>query len=1085
MRLSLSEHTLDINVHRCDVGQFDFSEVEEYVLALTGDRDYQYKAIKDILIYLWGGAYASLAELAKENYRRKPAIQQRFHSEEHFLRMLPLPDRISGVCHQATGTGKSYVMFAIAHLSILLGKVRRVLILGPSSTVIESGLREKFKEYLYGEKGTELKLKLPDRLRNKVIRLLNCNDPIEDSSIVIENINAIYNRDRNSIGDTLFNHGSEVLVLSDEVHHAYSHLTFTGEAAEYDFEAGSEGGGDVRDERLWMKFIREEAMIRRHIGFTGTPYNRDDYFPDVIANYSIKDAIDEKIIKRINPILKTETDEGDADLTLKQRFEQILATHAENKTKFSYRNHSGRQKVKPITIFIHPTQAAAEKNSDEFVKVLADDMRARDRSLEGMARSALEQAAREKVIVVISRLGEGEYRQKLDQIEETDSDKVGGKVEFIFAVNKLSEGWDVDNVFQIVPSEERVFNSKLLISQVLGRGLRLPRKVNVADIQFNYPVVTITNHEKFAHHIMELLDEVTECELRLSSNVLAQPDQKRYSHNFNLFNLEYLPSTRVEPRTGDEGAEEGGHRELLLAPSADKLGVRVTYLQGVKRFELSKDFFTVDQVVLDIERRFKNTAFETHHFDFGDGMVLNNTPTAEDIEIVIRAAMNKAGIEGDLLSRENRQAIEIHFNQFLPRGKKKVIRENIEGAIKCVATTSIQQVSARAGGLEHELSVFLSEDFEAELTEDNRFVLHEITNADGQQSFGTTWLQSQEGFNRDYIRQLAPFKRLYAVNPSLFRTPQDLVIASHEPERLFLFQLIENSKFVSSWVKSPDREFYSLDYEYWKGGKDRVRRSFNPDFFIRTKLTDYLDQFSVHHMPATVDRLRHFQDQGVEELVFVIEVKSDDDNSDETRAKTRYGEEHFSALNRRLRVTNPIDLPVPFRSSLSQLYGFWVLRPVRFSSWFGHLRTGTIAFELSLPHVMPEERVDADHWAAIQSRVVEDWGADSLQSKLCAAIVSELGKPPRRFRLSELPELVGRQAPDRDVDLAAMYLASPRVRLLRLTFELIDEDGESHSVSPPALVRGIQEDALEHPVTNEIVEGFREKIVMYLEDAST
>jgi hypothetical protein len=84
-----------------------------------------------------------------------------------------------------------------------------------------------------------------------------------------------------------------------------------------------------------------------------------------------------------------------------------------------------------------------------------------------------------------------------------------------------------------------------------------------------------------------------------------------------------------------------------------------------------------------------------------------------------------------------------------------------------------------------------------------------------------------------------------------------------------------------------------------------------------------------------------------------------------------------------------------------------------------------------------------------------------------------------------LPELVGRQAPDRDVDLAAMYLASPRVRLLRLTFELIDEDGESHSVSPPALVRGIQEDALEHPVTNEIVEGFREKIVMYLEDAST
>ena len=43
----------------------------------------------------------------------------------------------------------------------------------------------------------------------------------------------------------------------------------------------------------------------------------------------------------------------------------------------------------------------------------------------------------------------------------------------------------------------------------------------------------------------------------------------------------------------------------------------------------------------------------------------------------------------------------------------------------------------------------------------------------------------------------------------------------------------------------------------------------------------------------------------------------------------------------------------------------------------------------------------------------------------------------------------------------------------------------SQPVSPAALLRGIQQDAFEHPVTNEIVEGFREKIVMYLEDELT
>lgn len=361
-RLSLSEHTLDVNVRRCDITLFDFSEVEDYVATLTGDRRYQFDAIKEIMVYLWGGVYASVLDLARENYGQKEALRKRFLSEAHFLSMLPLPNKLSGVCHLATGTGKSYVMFAVAHLSILLGKVKRVLVLGPSSTVIEAGLRNKFNEYLYGKKGAELKKQLPERLRHKVVRLLNCNDPIEDASIIIENINAIYNRENNSIGDTLFNHDGEVLVLSDEVHHAYSHLTFSGETVGYNFEAGREGAkSETRDERLWMKFIREEQAIRRHIGFTGTPYNKNEYFPDVLCNYSIKDAIDEKVIKRINAILKTETDEGDSELTPRQRYEQILSTHAENKGEYAYPDKKGKATVKPITIFIHPTIAAAKK----------------------------------------------------------------------------------------------------------------------------------------------------------------------------------------------------------------------------------------------------------------------------------------------------------------------------------------------------------------------------------------------------------------------------------------------------------------------------------------------------------------------------------------------------------------------------------------------------------------------------------------------------------------------------------------------------------------------------------------------------
>ena len=91
-RLNLSDHTLDINIRRCNYNKFNFSEIEDYVHALTGSRDYQYDAIKQVMTYLWGGAYKSIIDLAKENHKKKLQIQQRFVNEDIFLQHIPLPD---------------------------------------------------------------------------------------------------------------------------------------------------------------------------------------------------------------------------------------------------------------------------------------------------------------------------------------------------------------------------------------------------------------------------------------------------------------------------------------------------------------------------------------------------------------------------------------------------------------------------------------------------------------------------------------------------------------------------------------------------------------------------------------------------------------------------------------------------------------------------------------------------------------------------------------------------------------------------------------------------------------------------------
>ncbi|GAF85798.1 unnamed protein product, partial [marine sediment metagenome] len=82
----------------------------------------------------------------------------------------------------------------------------------------------------------------------------------------------------------------------------------------------------------------------------------------------------------------------------------------------------------------------------------------------------------------------------------------------------------------------------------------------------------------------------------------------------------------------------------------------------------------------------------------------------------------------------------------------------------------------------------------------------------------------------------------YVVNTSKLKSPQSIVLVSHSPEKEFVFHLIEDSDYIDSWIKSPDKNFYSIDYEYWKGGKDRVRRSFNPDFFIKIDLDAYISK---------------------------------------------------------------------------------------------------------------------------------------------------------------------------------------------------------------------------------------------------
>jgi len=182
----------------------------------------------------------------------------------------------------------------------------------------------------------------------------------------------------------------------------------------------------------------------------------------------------------------------------------------------------------------------------------------------------------------------------------------------------------------------------------------------------------------------------------------------------------------------------------------------------------------------------------------------------------------------------------------------------------------------------------------------------------------------------------------YVVNTSKLKSPQNIVLVSHSPEKEFVFLLIDNSDYITSWIKSPDKNFYSIDYEYWKGGKDRARRSFNPDFFIKIDLDEYVSRLESEGKQEHIEELKKLQDEGIEILINVVEIKSDEEQDEETPAKNEYAKAHFKNVNKQLKDFNLADLDTQYRSDAKQYYTFDLLMPNQFSRWIADLKKGKL-----------------------------------------------------------------------------------------------------------------------------------------------
>lgn len=844
------ELVLKVN-YNYDPNLLDLGPWERFIDLLTEGRNFQSEAIKNSIIYLATQKYHSIEDLIQENYSKNTEIQSKYLSISDYFSSIQLPNKLYANIDLATGTGKSYVMYGIAQIMLGLGLVDRVLVLCPSLT-IESALIEKFINLSGNE---ALKTSLPQNSIVKNPRIVQADVTVRSGDICIENIHAVYTTTGSSINDSFKGNGKRTLVLNDESHHI--------------FNKTSGNNIESRSIKKWKEFLLNTDYNFKYIlGFTGTAYAENEYFNDVIYRYSLREAIDDSIVKNIEYVQKDESS------SINEKFQKIHQNHEFNKSKYI--------RIKPLTILVTKDIGKAKNLREDLVEFLIDT--------EKISR----QIAEDKVTIVTSDPTHSINVMKLKYVDQKTS-----PIEWIVSVSMLTEGWDVKNVFQIVPWEDKAFNSKLLIAQVLGRGLRKP-----VEYFNSMPKVTVFNHDSWSKNIKELVNEVLEIETRISSDVIVAGDRSKY--NFDVYNINYSreeneidsgQSVNLVKNFSD--MEEKGITLESQVVSVNKDTVYETVVGNsntVREVSYTVKFntWTIEEILDKIFDEFEKRDWEGRILKLKQGeYTQNNLPPRAAIREIIRRSLDNVGVSGDLVIEKNAYRIFSAFSTLLRKKEKAIVQKLVYNEPYIISTVNCQKMTTGIGNLRRGYTVFYTNDYENEIMEEGQMSVLKALIAD----------------------DTLPRSAIYEKNVHIFKTPVTTVLSNLTPERSFIEHLCknENAKIITSWIKSRDRGFYQIEYSV-KYGDDKSRTrgykrsAFNPDFFIKVDKAD-------------------------QTYILIVETKADSDSSVENKAKYKYAREHFERLNEILE-----------KKGLSTKYIFHMLSPNGYPTFFEYLRNG-ILFE--------------------------------------------------------------------------------------------------------------------------------------------
>jgi len=297
-------------------------------------------------------------------------------------------------------------------------------------------------------------------------------------------------------------------------------------------------------------------------------------FRNVVVDYPLARAMDDGFVK--DPAVVTQRNfdarEHTAEDIEKIKLEDGVRLHETTKVELiTYARENGVKMVKPFMLVI-----------------------ARDTTHAGRLRELIESEAfhagryKAKVIQVDSSKTGAEEEEMIRRLLAVES--VDEPTEIVIHVNMLKEGWDVTNLYTIVPL--RAANARTLIEQSIGRGLRLPygKRTGVAAVDR----LNIVAHDRF----QEIIDEANrpDSPIRLKQVILDAPEAEEPKKSVQV-------SSGVRTQLGLDGPQglplaTGTTPPTPVFAGAAERDVARVVMDVIARYEVQRDLVPTSGALL-------------------------------------------------------------------------------------------------------------------------------------------------------------------------------------------------------------------------------------------------------------------------------------------------------------------------------------------------------------------------------------------------------------------------------------------------------------------------------------------------------